>query len=202
MSVKKDKLPLLVKFSVAQTTGDKNVSVYGDWRVIYRTNKSVASAYLHEPYGTEERFDLTILLDANPITKQINEKSVFLIDEYPTDMNVKGNYRIKKIFPEYLGVIRIGLESIEGNSFKSLYYLDGDKILSYQLNYDSSTNIGYIDKYANHPFSSSTKIWLTEPVDKDDELDMLSFVSERNVGIIDNLKVFKALTFREENGNQ
>lgn len=195
MAVKKDKLPLLAKFSVGQTTGDMNVSVYKGWQILYRSDKSIKSSFFHEDFGTEENFDLMILLDANPITKQITEDTVFLINEYPTDMNSKGNYKVKKIFPEYLGVIRVGLESIKGISYKSLYYLDGDNIYSFQLNYDNATNTGYIGKYIKHPFTTSTKIWLTEPLDKDDDLDTVSFVSERNIGIIDRLKVFKELKF-------
>lgn len=196
MSIKKDKKPILVKFSIGQTTGDENVSVYEDWNIIYSLTKSIFSSFSHEPFGTEEKFDLTIILEANPITRKINEKSIFLIEEYPTNNNSKGNFRIKKIFPEYLGLIRIGLESIKGNSYQSLYYLNGDEIYSYQLNYDNNTNMGYIDKYAIYPFSTSTKIWTSEPINKDDDVDRISFVSEKNIGIIDRYKTFKQLSFK------
>lgn len=195
MPVKKDKIPLLVKISKAQTIGDENVSVYGDWQVVYMSDKSTNNSFSREPYGTEHDFDLTILLDAGPTTRQIVENSVFLINEYPTAANSKGNFRVKKVFPEYLGLIKLGLESIKGNSFRYLYYLDGDNIYSYQLNYDSSTNKGYINKNTAHPFATATKIWLTEPLDKDDSEDMITFVSEQKVGIIDNYKTFIEITF-------
>lgn len=197
MSVKKDKKPLLVKFSLAQTTGDNNVSIYSDWNVIYISDKSINSAFYHEPYGSEKDFDLTLLLDANPITRQINDKSIFLIDEYPTLNNNKGNYRIKKIFPEYLGVIKIGLESIKGNNLQSVYYLNGENIYEYQLNFDRNTNKGYINKNISHPFLTATKIWSLEPTNNEDTENLISFVSEKNVGIIDRYKIFKELTFEE-----
>ena len=197
MPVKKDKKPILVKFSIAQTTGDKNVSVYGNWNVVYITNKSTGSFFDREVYGQDEDFDLVILLEANPITRQVDEKSVFLIDEYPTRNNEKGNYRIKKIFPEYLGLIRIGLESVEKISFQNLYYLSGENIYKFQLNYDRETKKGYIDKDIQHPFSTSTIIWTTEPTNAEDTIDRISFVSEQNIGIIDRYKAFKELSFGE-----
>lgn len=197
MPVKKDKRPILVKFNIADKTGDTNACVYGDWQVIYMSDKSITSAYSREIYGTEEDFDLVILLDASPTTKRINEQSVFLINEYPTENNVKGNYRIKRLFPEYLGLIRIGLESIEGKSTQRLYYLDGENIYSYSLNYDRTNNLGYVGKYDVHPFAQATTIWKTEPLNSSDTVDRIQFVSETNVGIINNYKVFKQLTFSE-----
>lgn len=196
MSVKKDKKPILAKFSIAQTTGDKNVSVYGDWQVLYVTDKQLVGSFDRESYGQDEDFDLTLLLQANPITRQIDEKSVFLIDEFPTSNNAKGNYRIKKIFPEYLGQKKIGLETIDKISYRNLYYLSGDKIYNFQLNYDSKTHKGYIDKDIQHPFTTSTIIWTTEPTNAEDTIDRISFVSEQNVGIVDNYKAFKELAFR------
>lgn len=197
MSVKKDKKPILVKFSIAQTTGDSNVSVYGDWNIVYITNKALNSNFRNEVFGTEKDFDLTILLDANSVTRQIDNKSVFLIDQYPTKNNIKGNYRVSKIFPEYLGLIRIGLTSVEGQPSPKLYYLDGENIYMYQLNYDSETNVAYLDKNVSHPFTSESVIWKTEPLNSEDTIDRIKFVSENNVGIVDRYKAFKELTFGE-----
>lgn len=197
MPVKKDKRPILVKFNIADKTGDTNACVYGDWQVVYMSDKSITSAYNREIYGTEEDFDLVILLDASPITKRINEQSLFLINEYPTENNIKGNYRIKRLFPEYLGLIRIGLESIEGKSTQRLYYLDGENIYSYSLNYDNINNLGYIGKYDVHPFTQATTIWKTEPLNSSDTVDRIQFISETNVGIVNNYRVFKQLTFSE-----
>lgn len=197
MSVKKDKKPILVKFSIAQTTGDKNVSVYGDWNVIFVTDKNIAGYFEREPYGQDEDFDLTLLLQANPITRQINEKSVFLVNEYPTNNNSKGNYKIKKIFPEYLGNIKIGLEIVDKISYRNLYYLSGEEIYKFQLNYDSATHKGYIDKDIQHPFTRNTIIWTTEPTNAQDTIDRISFLSQQDVGIIDSYKAFTELTFGE-----
>ena len=197
MSVKKDKKPILVKFSIAQTTGDKNVSVYEDWQVIYITDKNVSSYFDRENYGQDEDFDYTLLLDGNPITRRIDEKSVFLIDEYPTKNNAKGNYKIKKIFPEYLGKIKIGLEAVEKVVSQNLYYLNGEKIYKFQLNYDRDTKKGYIDKDSNHPFTTETIIWSTEPTDAEDLVNRVSFLSESRVGIIERYKAFKELSFGE-----
>ncbi len=198
MSVKKDKKPILVKFSIAQTTGDKNVSVYEDWQVIYITDKNVSSFFDREYYGQDEDFDYTLLLDGNPITRRIDEKSIFLIDEYPTKNNVKGNYKIKKIFPEYLGKIKIGLEAVEKVPSQNLYYLSDGKIYKFQLNYDRDTKRGYIDKDANHPFTTQTIIWTTEPLNAEDTVNRISFLSDSRVGIIDRYKAFRELVFGDE----
>lgn len=201
MTVKKDKKPILVKFSEAQTTGDSNLSVYGDWTVVYMLEKAKSGYFKRRAYGTEDDYDLTILLEANPITRQVNSKSVFLIDEYPTALNSKGNYRVKKIFPEYLGTIKIGLEYIEGQNIKRLYFQQDENIYVYELNFDINTQKGYINKNQAHPFSTSTKIWSIEPLDADETENMLEFVSATNVGIVNNYKVFTELTFVEvDNG--
>ena len=197
MSVKKDKKPILVKFSIAQTTGDSNVSVYSDWNIVYTTNKSLNLVFRNEVYGTEKDYDLIILLDANSVTRQIDQKSIFLIDQYPTKNNIKGNYKVEKIFPEYLGIIKIGLKSIEGQSSQKLYYLDGGNIYAFQLNYDNETNLGYIGKNVSHPFTSQTVIWKTEPLNSEDTIDRIQFLSESNVGIVDKYNTFKELTFGE-----
>lgn len=196
-TIKKDKKPILVKFSIAQTTGDKDVSVYGDWNVIYISDKSNSGVIDRETYGQDEDFDMVIVLEANPITRQVDEKSVFLVDEFPTKNNKKGNYRIKKIFPEYLGSIRIGLETIEKIPYQNLYYLSGSNIYKFQLNYDSETMKGYIDKDIKHPFTTETIIWSSEPTSAENTVDRISFVSDRRVGIIDRYKAFTELTFGE-----
>ena len=108
-----------------------------------------------------------------------------------------GKDEIKRLFPEYLGLIRIGLESIEGKSTQRLYYLDGENIYSYSLNYDRTNNLGYIGKYDVHPFTQTTIIWKSEPVNASDTIDRIQFVSETNVGIINNYRIFKQLTFSE-----
>ena len=195
MSIKKDKKPILVKFSIGQTTGDKNVSVYGEWNVVYITNKSLDSRFRNEEYGTEKDFDLLILLDANSVTRQINEKSVFLIDQYPTNSNSKGNYKVSKIFPEYLGLIKIGLKSLEGQPFQKLYYLLDGNIYVYQLNFDTATNSGYIEKNLAHPFTENTVIWKTEPTNAQDTIDRIKFMGEQEIGLVDRHKQFKELFF-------
>lgn len=201
MTVKKDKKPILVKISNAQTTINSNLSIYGNWSVVYMLEKAISGSFVRKDYGTEDEFDLTILLEANPITRQINSKSVFLINEYPTSANLKGNYRVKKVFPEYLGIIKIGLEYIEGQSIKRLYFANDENIYVYELNFDNATNKGYIDKHQSHPFSTDTKIWKTEPIDIDDTMNMINFISSRNIGIIDRYKAFTELTFTEaDNG--
>lgn len=199
MAISRYKKPCLVKFSNGITVGDAEFSVSSDWTTIYYTTKSASGGYDRERYGTEENYDLVLILDNNNITKQINEGSIFLIDEYPTELNVEGNYKAKKISFTDSGKIIVMLNAKKGVKHRNLYFLKNDQLCSIQCNYDSQTNKGYFRKYETIPFTGNDTIWNIEPLTNEDSEGRIILVSQDNVGIVNDLKVFIELTFKEYN---
>ena len=199
MAIKKDKKPILAKFTQGVSVGSAEKSNYTDWTLIYYTRDSLSGGFVKEVYGIDEDFDLIIVLDSNNITKQISENTVFLINEYPTNLNVEGNYVVRKTLKHDNGEIVVGLEKVKSTQHKNLYYADSGKIYSVQLNFDNETMKAYTNKYAVVPFETGSVLWVYEPDDINDTENRIIVTSVTETGIVDNYKVFKEYSFGEYN---
>ena len=199
MAIKKDKKPILAKFTQGVSVGSAEKSNYTDWTLIYYTRDSLSGGFVKEVYGIDEDFDLIIVLDSNNITKQISGNTVFLINEYPTNLNVEGNYVVRKTLKHDNGEIVVGLEKVKSTQHKNLYYADSGKIYSVQLNFDNETMKAYTNKYAVVPFETGSVLWVYEPDDINDTENRIIVTSVTETGIVDNYKVFKEYSFGEYN---
>lgn len=195
--VREDYYPLLVKYVISTTVGNSENANYSDWNTIYALKENPTGYVERLSYGITFDYDKLIIVDASEKTRKIKLNSIFLINEFPTSNFENGNYYVTKLFPEYQGKIMIALKSANNYSLPRIYYFDSAKneIFAYQLNFDLKTLKGYVGKYEDLPFTSKSKIWYREPTDENDTEFMLSFVSQSNVGIVQNLKLFKELTF-------
>lgn len=195
--VREDYYPLLVKYVISTTVGNSENANYSDWNTIYALKENPTGYVERLSYGITFDYDKLIIVDASEKTRKIKSNSIFLINEFPTSNFENGNYYVTKLFPEYQGKIMIALKSANNYSLPRIYYFDSAKneIFAYQLNFDLKTLKGYVGKYEDLPFTSKSKIWYREPTDENDTEFMLSFVSQSNVGIVQNLKLFKELTF-------
>lgn len=195
--VREDYYPLLVKYVISTTVGNSENANYSDWNTIYALKENPTGYVERLSYGITFDYDKLIIVDASEKTRKIKSNSIFLINEFPTSNFENGNYYVTKLFPEYQGKIMIALKSANNYSLPRIYYFDSAKneIFAYQLNFDLKTLKGYVGKYEDLPFTSQSKIWYREPTDENDTEFMLSFVSQSNVGIVQNLKLFKELTF-------
>mgnify|MGYP001625055865 CR=1 FL=1 len=195
--VREDYYPLLVKYVISTTVGNSENANYSDWNIIYALKENPTGYVERLSYGITFDYDKLIIVDASEKTRKIKSNSIFLINEFPTSNFENGNYYVTKLFPEYQGKIMIALKSANNYSLPRIYYFDSAKneIFAYQLNFDLKTLKGYVGKYEDLPFTSKSKIWYREPTDENDTEFMLSFVSQSNVGIVQNLKLFKELTF-------
>lgn len=200
MAVRKNKKPILAKFTQGISVGSAEKSSFTDWTLIYYTRDSLSGGFNKEVYGIDEDFDLVIILQSNDITKQISENTVFLINEYPTSLNTEGNYVVKKILKHDNGEIAVGLEKLKSTQHKNIYYADSGKIYSIQMNYDKDTMNAYTSKYSVVPIETGSVVWLYEPDGIDDVENRLIVTSVTEVGIVDNYKVFKEYTFGEYSG--
>lgn len=195
--IREDYYPVLVKYVISTTVGNSEIANLSDWNIVYALKENPTGYVERLSYGMELDFDRIIIVDASEKARKIKNNSIFLVEEYPTCNNEKGNYHITKIFPEYLGKIMIALKSSKINALPRLYYLDSESngIYAYQLNFDKNTMKGYIGKYDDHPFTSSTKIWYREPINAGDNEYVVRFTAENRVGIVSNLRKYKELSF-------
>lgn len=201
MAISKEKKPLLAKFSQGNTIGKAEFSKLSDWQVIYYTRSKKTGTVVKEVYGLDDNFDLVLIFDSNNITRQISENTLFLVDEYPTILNKDGNYTVKRIVRHDNNEIVAGLSKNKGVKHENLYYYNSGNLYACQVNYDSTTNKAYVDKYSTIPLTVGSIVWDCEPEDENDTENRYVVTSVTNVGIVDNLKVFKEITLGEYNGN-
>ena len=200
MAVRKNKKPILAKFTQGISVGSSEKSSFTDWTLIYYTRDSLSGGFRKEVYGIDEDFDLVVVLDSNSVTKQISANTVFLINEYPTLLNSEGNYIVSKILKHDNGEIVVGLDKRKSTQHKNLYYADSGKIYSVQVNYDKDTMKAYTNKYAVVPFETNSVFWLYEPDSIEDTENRIIVTSVLEVGIVDNYKVFNEYSFGEYSG--
>lgn len=201
MAVSKNKQPLLAKFTQGISIGSAEKAQFSDWTIIYYTRNSLSGNFNKEVYGITEDFDLIVVFSSNPTTKQISENTLFLVDEYPTNLNTEGNYIVKRIIKYDNNEIIVGCEKRKGIQYKNLYYNNNGQIYSYQMNFDNETMRGYINKYIQVPFSTGDILWLYEPDSAEDTENRIQLNSITNVGIVNDLLVFNEYSFGEYSGN-
>ena len=200
MAISRYKKPLLVKFSQGNTIVSGEVSKLSDWQTVYYTRNKLTGAVSKELYGLDDNFDLVLSFESNNITKQISESTLFLIDEYPTRLNSEGNYTVKRIIQHDNNSIVVGLKKNKGVKHENLYYYDSDVLYACQVNYDSDTHKAYVDKYSTLPLNVGLVVWDFEPESNEDTENRFTVTSVTEVGIVDNLKVFKEITLGVNNG--
>nr|DAK86205.1 MAG TPA: hypothetical protein [Caudoviricetes sp.] len=199
MAIKKNKKPLLAKFTEGNSVGSAEVSSFSDWTLIYYVRDSLSGSFNKEIYGIEGDFDLIVMFESNAITKQISNDTIFLINEYPTSMNKEGNYVVEKIISHDDGEIIVGLSKRSAVNLKNIYYSKNGEIFSYQMNFDNDTLKGYVNKYLKVPFAVGDIVWLYEPDSAEDTENRIQLNEITNIGIIDNLKIFTEYSFGEYN---
>ena len=200
MAISKFKKPILAKFSQGNTVGNSEVATSEGWNTLYYTRSKKNGSVSKEIYGLDDNFDLVLVFDSNNITKQISENTLFLVDEYPTNLNVEGNYSVRKILQHDNNEIVVGLKATKGVKHENIYYYNNHTLYACQVNYDSSTHKIYVDKYSTIPLTVGSIVWDFEPDDENDTENRYTVTSVTNVGIVDNLKVFKEITLGVSNG--
>lgn len=201
MAISKNKRPILAKFSQGNTVDGAEYTKSGKWEVIYYTKSYQSGTVSKQLYGLDDNFDLVLTFDANSITKQISENTLFLVDEYPTNLNEDGNYTVKRIVKHDNNEIVVGLRKQRGIEHKNLYYYDSGNLYACQVNYDSSTQKAYVDKYSTIPLRVGSVVWDYEPENNEDTENRFVVTSVTYVGIVDNLKVFKEIALGVVDGN-
>lgn len=191
----KNSFPILIKLAIGKTTDTQSQEhIYGDWKVVYI--KSQQTGGLDKTnYGFIESYDLVINLDSNSVTRQIDATTLFLINEMPTSNFELGNYEVAKIFPPANGLIKIGLVAKGSEKFNKIYYKYNDMVISYQLNLDYKTLIGYIPADKTIPFNINSILWKTKPIDVNQVNNRIKLIAKSKTGVDKTDKRFYKLTF-------
>jgi len=120
-----------------------------------------------------------------------------MLDDMPTENYEYGDYDIARIYPEYNGEIRIGLNKRESIDLPKLYFDNNDGILYYQLNFDSTTKKAYVKSRQPLPFKIGDYVWTREPANNEVTSHLLTFTQMSKVGFDCHFQPFYELTFEE-----
>lgn len=171
---------------------------YLDWQVVYAKPINTYGSVKYQDYSTEFDFDKVLEFEANELTRQINEYTMFCIDVMPNNnYDEYGDYYVKYRFPEVNGNIRVGLKHRDSTGIPRLYYLDGEQILMLDLDYNPLTRTAYVKKDTYLPFNTATIIWEDMPTNAEDTNNRIRLTNIESIGYEDYTQQFYRLTFVE-----
>jgi hypothetical protein len=201
MISKRDSKPFQIKFPIGVSKTTKTDMVYqDDWETVYGLVSDPNGVYNNNIYGKDYVFDKVVTVNAGSKTRAINKSTVILVDNMPTDNFLKGDYTVKYKFPECNGEIVIGLERRQAINLPKLYFFaDEEKPLYFQLNFDKTQKVAYIDSNEILPIGINDFVWETQPENESDTKGKLKLVSKQIIGFTGNYKPFYKLIFEVVN---
>lgn len=198
MISKRDSKPFKIKFPIGITKTNKvDMQYQTEWKTVYGLVGEPNGSIYSRIYGNEFNYDKVIIVNAGVLTRSISYDTAVLIDNMPSNVFENGDYKIKYIKPEYNGEIVIGLNKIEPINIPKLYFMVGENVLYYQLNFDSSTLKAYIPKTSNIKFNIGDYVWTREPNPTNLQKNRLRLLNASKAGLGDGYKPFTELTFVE-----
>lgn len=193
---RKNKTPVCIK--VKRGLDINFQPFYLGWEVVYAKPINTYGSVRYQDNGTEFYFDKVVEFEANDITRQIDEYTMFCVDVMPhNNYDEYGDYFVKYRFPEKNGIIKVGLEHRGSASLPKLYYLEDNRILMFDIDYNPLTRTAYIKRDAYLPFNTSTTIWDCVPSSSEDSDNRIRLVSVEPIGYEDYTQQFYRLTFEE-----
>ena len=199
MISKKDSKTFLIKQAIGGKQTNKDDTIYeSDWQVVYGLISEPSGSIYARIYGSEEVYDKVIVVNATANTRSFQNNTLIMLDDMPTVNYEYGDYDIARIYPEYNGEIRIGLNKRQAIDLPKLYFdADNNGILYYQLNYDRTTKKAYIKTRQPLPFSIGDYVWTRQPVDNTVTKHLMTFTSQTKIGFDDHYQPFYELTFED-----
>lgn len=195
MISKRDSKSFMIKFPIGVSKTNKSEMKYEDnWITLYGLISEPSGNLFKTEYGNETRFDKVITLNAGSVSRAITYDTIFMLDDIPTSNYKLGNYYPEYIYPEYNGEIVIGLSKVEAIPLPKLYFFNNNKVLYYQINFDSEKLVAYVPSTQRLPFKSGSYVWTREPVDPTSSNHRLYISS---VSTYSSNKKFNKITFIE-----
>lgn len=198
MISKRDSRPILIKFPIGISKDDKSEKIYAEnWQTVYGLKSDPRGMLRTNIYGSELSFDKLITLNAGELTRKIDYDTAILLDNMPTSVYAKGDYKVSYIYPEYNNEIVIGLSKREGISIPKLYFANEEQILYTQINFDKTTLKAYADKKQYIPFSIGQDVWTRKPDNEYDSSHRLSVSAIQHKGLDKYSSNFVEISFSE-----
>ncbi len=198
MISKRDSKPFQIKFPIGiEKTNKLDMKYESDWHTCFGLVRETANGQRENPYGYNVLFDKLVTTNAGLLTRLIDEKTLFMVDDIPTSVFPNGNYSVERVFPEYNGEIVIGLTKKQDINIPKLYFSNAGKILYHQLNFDEETKKAYVPIKSIIPFKEGDYVWTREPINSEVVKNRLIFKSKEKFGVSSNMKNFYELTFVE-----
>ena len=202
MISKKDSKPILIKQAIGGKQTNKDDTIYeNNWQVVYGLISEPSGTIYNREYGIEEVYDKVITVTATSKTRAIQDNTIVMLDDYPSSNYEYGDYDIARIFPEYNGEIRIGLNKREAIDMPKIYFAYNNAILYYQINYDNITKKAYIKNKFKLPFNVNDYVWTREPASSQSTSHRLRITKKSKIGFDSHFKPFYELTFVEDPAN-
>lgn len=199
MISKRDSKPILIKFPIGVLKSNKTDTIYEEtWNTIYGLISDPSGSLQLLMYGNDLPFDRVITVNAGSLSRRIDYDTIIMIDDMPTSNYPLGDYKVKRIFPEYNGEIQIGLSRVESSNMPKLYFFKDEKVLFTQLNFDSTSNSAYIKSKQAIPFAVNSYVYTREPTSTESVNGKLKFVGYSKIGYDDKYKPFYKLNFESE----
>lgn len=197
MSIYKNK-PIIIRFSMGNTLGRDSQPVFSDDIVIHCGQETPSGNAEKNEYGVSLDYDRAILVNATKITRNINQETIFFINEMPTPNFPYGDYRFVGKSDEVCGKFKIYLKKTVNNDIPVLYYLHTSGLIcTFQINFDESSLIAFCSLNKILPFNENSIIWKAEPLDVDDTEDRIVLINKEIVGYTGKSRSHVKLTFRD-----
>lgn len=192
---RKKKIPISVKMKEGLDLDFQ--PYYLDWQIVYAKVIDTTGRTNYQEYGVDMNFDKVIHLEANDITRAIDEFTLFCIDVMPyNNYNEYGEYIVKYKFPENNGIIIIGLERRNPISIPKLYYLKNNKVLAFDLDYSAENKTAYMNVGAYIPFDTNSIIWEKQAPEYTTQTNnRIKLIYTEQVGLDESYQPFAKLTF-------
>ena len=198
MISKRDSRPILIKFPIGTLKDEKSEKVYNqEWHTVYGLKSDPRGMLRTNVYGTDLSFDKVVIFNAGELTRKIDYDTAILLDNMPTSVYDKGDYKVSYIYPEYNNEIVIGLNKREGISIPKLYFANEEQILYTQINFDKTTLKAYADKKQYIPFFVGQDVWTRKPNNEFDSNHRLSVTAIETKGLDKYSSNFIEITFSE-----
>lgn len=190
--------PFLIQFSAGETLGRSKEPVFSDFIVLHAEQGTDEGNTSREEYGVTFDYDKVLRVNATKITRNINQQTIFFINEMPTANFPLGDYTFVGKSDEVFGNFNIYLKRAVNNNIPVVYYLHkSGMVCSFQLNFDADNLIAYVPMNKYLPFNEFSTIWKEEPATAEDTENRIELINREIVGYTENSRSHLKLTFKD-----
>lgn len=157
------------------------LEVFGDVKSCLAQVSDLEGSSSPERYGSENNYDLRVIIDANPDVLLIDQYTRIWIYATPIDSTTEPDYYIVRT-PQYRnGQIYISCDKVAENS-ELIYFEHNGEILSTRVDFDFANSVFYTRPNMYLSIDETTKMWYAEPDDVDTQECLMTLVGVENQG--------------------